>query len=127
MVKANAKPEQKPRGWLIWIVSGLGLLVIAGSILVVTVDAMHSAAPADFQISEVGRTVRSETTAIEIEVRNIGGEAAVAVEVEGVAQSGVTGGTTLDYVAGQSTRRATLSFPGDPGQVEVSVRGWTEP
>lgn len=123
--KAKTSPER--HSLLTWIVSGLGLLVIVATFVIVALDATNRTAPADLRVSETGRATTAGVTRVEIEVRNVGGEAASGVEVEGTSASGQTGHVSLDYVAGQSHREATLAFRGDPGPVIVSVTGWTKP
>ena len=126
--KTAAKTSSAERhGPLTWIVSGLGLLVIVAAIVIVALDATDRATPPDLRVAETGRATAAGVTRVEIEVRNMGGEAASAVQVEGVSASGDTGQVSLDYVAGRSHREATLAFPGDPGPVAVSVTGWTKP
>jgi len=127
MAKAAPKSPRGPHGILTWLASGLGFLVIAAALVVVAMDAFDQASPARVVAEETGRATLAGTTVIEIEVRNLGGEAAGAVEVEGLPQTGEPGHVSLDYVASRSTRTATLSFPGDPGRVMVVVRGWTDP
>jgi uncharacterized protein (TIGR02588 family) len=124
MAAAKASPQR--HGPLTWIVSGLGLLLIVGTIVIVALDATDRTTP-DLRVSETGRTMTAGVTRVEIEVRNLGGEAASAVEVQGTSAAGETGQVSLDYVAGRSHREATLVFPGDPGPVVVSVTGWTKP
>ncbi|RYG18975.1 MAG: hypothetical protein EON96_03885 [Caulobacteraceae bacterium] len=121
----NARPER--HGPLTWIVSGLGLLVIVTAIVIVALDATNRETPPDLRVSETGRSTSAGVTRVEIEIRNNGGQAASAVEVSGKSASGETGQVSLDYVAGQSHREATLAFPGDPGPVTLSVTGWTQP
>ena len=125
--KRAATSSAERRGPLTWIVSGLGLLVIVAAIVIVALDAPDRATAPDLRVEEVGRLRRAGATHIEIEVRNLGGQAASAVEVEGTSASGRTSHVFLDYVAGASRRQATLSFPGDPGPVAVTVTGWTKP
>jgi len=125
--KTAATSGSQRRAPLTWIVSGLGLLVIAAAIVIVALDATDRATPPDLRVSQTGRTTTAGVTRVEIEVRNLGGQAASAVEVAGTTASGETGQVSLDYVAGRSHREATLAFPGDPGPVSVSVTGWTKP
>lgn len=97
------------------------------TLVIVALDATDRATPPGLRVSETGRATTAGVTRVEIQVRNLGGEAASAVEVEGTSASGETAQVSLDYVAGRSRREATLAFPGDPGQVVVSVTGWTKP
>jgi len=127
MVKAAPKSPRGPHGVLTWWASGLGFLVIAAALVIVATEAFDRTSPARVLAAETGRATLAGTTVVEIEVRNVGGEAAGAVEVEGLPQRGDPGHVSLDYVASRSTRTATLSFPGDPGRVTVVVRGWTDP
>ena len=125
--KTSASSASDRQGPLTWIVSGLGLLVIVASIVIVALDATGRATPPDLRVTETSRATAGGVTRVEIEVRNLGGEAASAVEVEGTSAAGHMGQVSLDYVAGHSQREATLSFHGDPGSVNVAVTGWTTP
>lgn len=127
--KANSAKTSSAdrRGPLTWIVSGLGLAAIVAAIIILALDVANSRTPPDLRVAETRRITMAGVTRVEIEIRNLGGEAAAAIEVEGVSASGETGRVSLDYVAGRSRREATLAFPGDPGAVAVSVTGWTRP
>ncbi|RZJ00698.1 MAG: hypothetical protein EON90_06105 [Brevundimonas sp.] len=132
MPQSKAKSAAKTtsaerRGPLTWIVSGLGLLVIVAAIAIVALDATDRATPPDLRVREIGRTTTGGVTRVDIEVLNLGGEAASAVELEGSVASGESSHVNLDYVAGRSHREATLSFPGNPGSVDIVVTGWTKP
>lgn len=123
---ANTSSAER-RAPLAWVVSGLGLLVIVAAILIVALDAADGTTPPDLRVSEIRRIKTAGVTRVEVEVRNLGGEAASAVEVEGRSSSGKVGQVSLDYVLGRSHREATFAFPEDPGTVAVSVTGWTQP
>ncbi len=125
--KTSASSASDRQGPLTWIVSGLGLLVIVASIVIVALDATGRATPPDLRVTETSRVTAGGVTRVEIEVRNLGSEAASAVEVEGISAAGDMGQVSLDYVAGHSHREATLSFRGDPGAVAIAVTGWTRP
>lgn len=125
--KTKTPTSSSRRGPLTWTVSGVGLLVILVAIFVVAADLGDSSTAPDLRVTETGRVTNAGMTQVGIEIRNLGGAAAAAVQVEGTSASGDTGQVSLDYVAGRSSREATLSFPGNPGQVEVSVTGWTKP
>ena len=125
--KTPATSASDRQGPLTWIVSGLGLLVIVASIVIVALDATDRATPPYLRVTETSRDTIAGVTRVEIEVRNLGGEAASAVEVKGFTAAHETSRVSLDYVAGHSHREATLSFQGDPGTVNFQATGWTKP
>lgn len=125
--KAAVKPGVERHSLLTWAVSGVGLLVILATLVVVILDARVPATPPDLRVLETGRATTAGVTRVMIEIRNLGGEAAASVEIEGASSSGDVAHVNLDYVAGRSHREATLAFSGDPGPVAVSARGWTQP
>ena len=125
--KTSASSASDRQGPLTWIVSGLGLLVIVASIVIVALDAPGRATPPDLRVTETSRAKAGGVTRVEIDVRNLGGKAAAAVEVEGTSAAGETSQVNLDYVAGHSQREATMAFQNDPKAVSVAVTGWATP
>jgi uncharacterized protein (TIGR02588 family) len=63
---------------------------------------------------------------VPFEVRNIGGTAAAALEIEGELREGnrivETSSTTIDYVPGHSTAEGGLFYSADPNRFTVDVR-----
>lgn len=121
------KPAPAPAPALLeWIMGGLGLLIVLAVLAVIGFEAAGPREPArlEARLGEV-RPAGSVWLA-EVEVRNLGGETAAAVEVEG-RLGDETAAATLDYVPAHGRQTVTLAFPADPHAAEVSVSGWSEP
>lgn len=121
----KATPQRPAR--LEAVMAALGLVLTLALIGVIARDAFRPPEPAELEARLIAiRPVRSGWVA-EVAVSNAGSAAAAQVEIE--ARSGDrTASATLDYVAGGGRERAFLRFPADPrADLELSVRGWSDP
>ena len=130
----SRKTTSKPRKPLLeWIVAGLGLILTLGALGVLAMDLGQPASPPELSARAVGITPVATGFQIEIEVANAGRATAAGVEIEGVltppSGPAETAGASLDYVPGSGAETLTLMFRTDPraGDLELTVRGWSEP
>ena len=124
---ARRKPAAPPPPALLeWTMGALGGLLVLAVLAVLASEAFGAREPArlEARIGEV-RPAGAVWLA-EVEVRNLGGETAAAVEVEGRLGED-TAGATIDYVPAHGSERVTLVFPADPRAAEMSVSGWSKP
>ena len=121
------KPAPAPAPALLeWAMGGLGLLIVLAVLTVIGLDAVGAREPARLE-ARIGETrLAGANWLAEVEVRNLGGETAAAVEVEG-RLGDQTAHATLDYVPAHGRQTATLVFDSDPRAATVSVSGWSEP
>lgn len=124
-------PQRKPL--LEWVVAGLGLVLTLGALGVLAVDLGRPDSPPDLSARALGITPVADGFQVEVEVANAGRATAAAVDVEGVltlpTDDPETAGASLDYVPGDGAETLTLKFRADPraGDLELTVRGWSEP
>ncbi len=122
-----------PRPLLEWIVAGLGLIVTAAVLIMLTRDAVAPAAPPALSARVAAVAAAGGGFEVEVEVANRGRQTAAAVAVEGVltppAGAPETATASLDYAPGRGAGTVTLTFREDPrrGRLELTVRGWSEP
>ena len=118
-----------------WIASGIGLVLTLGILASIGWEAVQGSgdAPPALEVS-VERIIPSgHGYVVEILAHNRSSATAAAVEVEGELKEGgrtvATSSATLDYVPGESDRRAGLFFTDDPRahQLEVRALGYAEP
>ena len=109
-----------------WAMGGLGLLIVLAALGVILVEAAGPRDPARLEARLESARPEGGGWLAEVEVRNLGGETAAAVEVEGRLGED-TAGATIDYVPAHGEERVTLVFPADPRAAEISVTGWSEP
>jgi uncharacterized protein (TIGR02588 family) len=118
-----------------WIAAAVGLLLIAAMLGILGWEALKgNGKHAPFvEVSVEGVTAAAGGYIVEVALRNRSPSTAAAVEVEGELASGgrtiETSSVTIDYVPGESTRRAGLFFSHDPRDLEVDVRalGYAQP
>ena len=108
------------------VMGGLGLLIVLAVLAVTAVEAFGPRAPARIEARLGEVRPAGAVWLAEVEVRNLGGETAAAVEVEG-RLGDQTAHATLDYVPAHGRQTATLVFDSDPHAATVSVSGWSEP
>jgi uncharacterized protein (TIGR02588 family) len=123
--KRKSGPPPAP-ALLEWAMGALGLLLVLAALAVVAVEGLRADEPArlEARIDEV-RPAGARWLA-EIEVRNLGGETAASVEVEG-RLGAETAHATVDYVPAHGRERVTLAFDADPRAAVISISGWSKP
>lgn len=111
-----------------WVVAAIGAVVVLGALGIVLYEGI-SQPETPPQIEVTVDTVFESgagTFAVEMTVRNRGRTTAAGLMVEGELRSdtGVveTAQATLDYVPGESRRRAGLIFSHDPSRFALEVR-----
>lgn len=118
-----------------WIAAALGLLLTLGILGVIGWEAAAGGGDEPPAIeARVDRVVpTSGGFVLELVLENRGPATAAAVEVEGELTKPdgtvATSSATIDYVPGESSRRAGLFFTDDPrvGRLEVRALGYAEP
>ena len=118
-----------------WIASGVGLLLTLFMLGAIGWEAASGGADRPPSISvSVGRMMPVESGfAVEVVADNRSAATAAAVQIEGKLTrsdgSVETSSVTLDYVPGDSTRKAGLFFTGDPrrSRLEVRTLGFVRP
>jgi uncharacterized protein (TIGR02588 family) len=124
---ARRKPGPPPAPALLeWAMGGLGGLLVLAALAVIGIEAFGAREPARLEARPTEARPAGARWLAEVEVRNLGGETAAAVEVEG-RLGDQTARATIDYVPAHGEERVTLAFPADPRAAEVSVSGWSEP
>ena len=103
------KPAPAPAPALLeWAMGGLGLLIVLAVLTVIGLEAVGAREPARLE-ARIGETrLAGANWLAEVEVRNLGGETAAALDLHG-------------------RQTATLVFDSDPRAATVSVSGWSEP
>lgn len=118
-----------------WIASGIGLVLTLGILGSIGWEAVQGGGnePPAMDVA-VERIVPTGTGyVVEVRARNRSSATAAAVEVEGALSQGgrevATSRAIIDYVPGESDRRAGLFFTEDPRthQIEVRALGYSEP
>ncbi|MBM0169392.1 hypothetical protein [Altererythrobacter sp. C41] len=118
-----------------WIAAAIGLLLtlaVLGALGWESVKGSGARPPA-IEASIGAITPTPAGYVVEVELRNRSSATAAAVEVEGELTKAdgtvATSTTTVDYVPGDSTRKAGLFFQDDPRRHRVDVRalGFAEP
>lgn len=124
---ARRKPSALPAPALLeWAMGGLGLLIVLAVLAVIGLEALRAREPARLEprLGEI-RSAGAVWLA-EVEVRNLGGETAASVEVEG-RLGDETAHATLDYIPAHGRDSVTLVFDADPRAAQVSISGWSKP
>ncbi|MBW8304446.1 MAG: hypothetical protein K0M78_11005 [Brevundimonas sp.] len=125
---AARNPSRPPTTALLeWAMGGLGALIVLAVLAVIGLEAFGAAEPARLEARLGEVRPAGAVWLAEVEVRNLGGETAASVEVEG-RLGDRTARATIDYVPAHGEEGVTLSFDADPrGALELSVPGWSEP
>jgi uncharacterized protein (TIGR02588 family) len=118
--------KMPPPALLEWGMGGLGLLLVLTALTVIVIEAFGAREPTRLEASLGEIRPAGARWLAEVEVRNLGGETAASVEVEG-RLGDHTAHATIDYVPAHGKERVTLVFPADPRAAEVSVSGWSKP
>ena len=118
-----------------WIASAIGLvltLAILGSISWEAATG-NGAEPPAIEVTVERVTPVAAGYVVEVRARNRASATAAAVQIEGELDTGaaepVTSSATIDYVPGESDRRAGLFFTDDPRahKLEVRALGYAKP
>lgn len=123
---ARKKAGPPPPARLEWAMGGLGALLVLAALTVIVIEAFGAREPARLEARLTETRPAGARWLAEVEVRNLGGETAASVEVEG-RLGDHTAQATVDYVPAHGQERVTLVFPADPRAAEVSVSGWSKP
>jgi len=123
---ARKKAGPPPPARLEWAMGGLGGLLILAVLTVLAVEAFGAREPARLEARLTETRPAGARWLAGVEVRNLGGETAAAVEVEG-RLGDHTAHATVDYVPAHGREIVTLVFPADPRGAEVAVSGWSKP
>lgn len=109
-----------------WIMAGIGLVITLAAAGIIVHAALQPPSPPDLTARVTDTRRAAQGFVAEVQVANLGRDAAAAVQVEG--RSGAeTASATVDYVAGGGRVTVTVAFPGDPAPVEARVTGWSRP
>ncbi len=131
--KRGRSGEAPPPFWE-WVCAGIGLLLLAGSIGYLLVDARASRGAIPVPVVEL-RDVQAQGPhfLVRIEVRNDGHATAAALRVQGELLRGEavveSSEVELDYLPARSSRGAAMLFTQDPLTLRLVLtpRGWREP
>lgn len=128
----KARPPEIPA--LEWVISGIGLVIVAAAIGVLLYEAIAGdKSPPDVKLNVQSIAQRESGFLVKVRAENIGGEPAAQVDVsaELVEQGKVveTNGTQFDHLPPRSEKEAGVFFKRDPRQGEIRLRahGYQEP
>ena len=118
-----------------WVSAIVGGLIALALIAIIGREAVTGAnhGPAELVVVEQRVVPSNRGFVVEVGVRNDGDSAAAAVQIEGALRQGQsaveTSRATLDYVPGNSSRKAGLIFSRDPAGYRLDLRagGYAEP
>jgi uncharacterized protein (TIGR02588 family) len=118
-----------------WIAGGIGLLLTLGILGLIGSEAWKDAgeAPPAIEAKVERITPFAAGHVVEVKLENRSPATAAAVQVQGKLMRGgetvATSSAVMDYVPGESSRRAGLFFTEDPRRYRLEVRalGYTEP
>jgi len=127
-------PAQKTSA-LEWMVAAIGLAVVVGAAVYMTVYAARGAdGPPLLSVRTVSVVpMGSSSHVVRFEARNDGGGTAASVHLSAELRSGnevvETARATLDYLPRNSRRGGAFVFNRDPGELTLSLRveGYSEP
>jgi uncharacterized protein (TIGR02588 family) len=131
---AGRKSQRNAPPLLEWISGGIGLAIALGTLGFLASRAMsHSGAPPALS-AHIDRIVQvADGYTVTVTVRNASRATAATVQVEGTLTDGAREArrslVTIDYVPGNSARRAGLLFDLPPTEENLTVRviGYTDP
>lgn len=113
--------------WLAWMMGGLGLLLVLGCLVVILWRAASTTQGPDVQLRLIETRPSQGQWLVEIEARNLGGDTAAEVEIEGRFGDEIAS-TIIDYLPASGRRTVILGFSENPeGRLEMRTRGWIEP
>jgi uncharacterized protein (TIGR02588 family) len=141
--KAPAKPRAKPAPkpvvsaetpLLEWIAAGVGLVLAAGTLIMIGLEGVRGAPSPPVVAVEVTAIHKTPTGYLaQIRAHNGGGSPAAGVAIEGVlAVPGAepeTAEANIDFLPARSDRDGGLYFTTDPraGALTVRAKGYTKP
>ncbi len=118
--------KMPPPARLEWAMGGLGLLLVLAALAVIAVEAFGAREPARLEARLGEIRPAGDRWLAAVEVRNLGGETAASVEIEG-RLGDATAHAVVDYVPAHGEDRVTLVFDADPRAAAVRVAGWSRP
>jgi uncharacterized protein (TIGR02588 family) len=135
MAKGRGEDRKAETPLLEWIAAAVGLLLTLGVLGSLGWEAMQGSgkAPPVIETTIDRVTPTPAGYVVELTLRNRSPATAATVEVEGELTKDdgtiITSTTTLDYVPGESTRKAGLFFKDDPRlhRLEIRPLGFIEP
>ena len=116
-----------------WIVAGLGLLIVAGAILLMLQEAVSGdRSPPDVKLEVDAISTIRNGYLVQFRATNEGGKTAADVAIEGTHTAGdeeEKSEATLDFLPPHSTRRGGLFFRRNPegAGLELRAGGYREP
>ena len=118
-----------------WVASGIGLLLTLAILGTIGWEAMQGGGnqPPALEVTVERIVPAGAGHAVEVRVHNGSPATAAEVEIEATLKQGdrevATSTAVIDYVPGESDRRAGLFFTEDPRahQLEVRALGYAEP
>jgi uncharacterized protein (TIGR02588 family) len=117
-----------------WVVGGLGALIVLVAIAVLLYEGLAGdSSPPEIHVEIKDVAPLRDGFRVRFEARNVGGEAAAQVTVEGVlSRPGAepeTSAVTLAYLPARSERGGGLFFSADPrgGDLRVRARSYEDP
>jgi uncharacterized protein (TIGR02588 family) len=124
--RAQQSPDHAVPVWE-WIVAAIGLLLLVGSIGLLSYEALTSdMSPPDITIQIESVQAVTGGYVVTLRVMNSGTATAAAVRVEGVLKRAMTvietSEMTIDYVPARSERSGGLFFQNDPQQFQREFR-----
>lgn len=127
-LKRSRKPSGQPTPpWLAWTMGGLGLMLVLACLAIILIRASTSIQGADIQLRLTDTRASQGQWLAEIEARNVGGETAAQVEIEGMI-GGENASAIIDYLPASGRGTVVLGFSSDPSEeLQLRTRGWTEP
>lgn len=128
MAAKKTTPDNEQPAVLEWAAAALGLLLTLAALVVVLVETFAERTPPDIDLRVVAIAPAGAGWRVEVEASNSGRATAADLRIEGEV-AGETAQTQIAYLPGRGTERATLGFQQDPrgGDLELAVRGWSEP
>jgi uncharacterized protein (TIGR02588 family) len=132
MTASRKKREGQSPDALELIVTWISGALLAGMLAFLVWDARRPSQPPSFETSIESRAQRGSYAYVTVAVRNLGDDAARAVEVRVVPEAAETGAEahfTLDWLPGRSTRRGIAVLPQSVGlgRLRAEVAGYAEP
>ena len=98
-------------------------MLVLACLAIILIRASTSIQGADIQL----RLTSQGQWLAEIEARNVGGETAAQVEIEGMI-GGENASAIIDYLPASGRGTVVLGFSSDPSEeLQLRTRGWTEP
>ena len=129
--KKKTSPEIPP---LEWVVSALGLLIVACAVGVLLYEGIAGdKSPPDITLTVQSIDPRQNGFLVKIHAENIGGEPAARVDILAELMEGEkvveTCGTQFEHLPPRSKREAGVFFQRDPRQTKIRLqtKGYEEP